>query len=91
VDFMLLSLLLKSRLSLWWSDRICWGISCYWSYAQYWRQSNEMLRRRYILLFFGEMFWIYMLNPFDSWLLLVSLSLCLVSVSMISPLLRVWY
>lgn len=48
-----------------------------------------MLRRRNILLFWGEMFYRYLLNPFGSYFLLVSLCLSLASVLMTSLLVRV--
>ena len=43
-----------------------------------------MLRKRYNLLLWDENFYIYMLNPIGPKLQLVSLSPCLVSVSLIS-------
>ena len=62
VGFLLFLLLLKSSLSLWWSDRTYGIISiflyllrlvCGLLYGQFWRRYNEVLRRRYSLLFFG--------------------------------------
>jgi hypothetical protein len=53
------------------------------------KKYHDILRRRYVFLFYIEMFSIYLLNLFGSYLLLVSLCLCLGSLLMICPLARV--
>jgi hypothetical protein len=66
-----------------------WGLFCDKSYGQFWRRYHEVLRRRCFLLFQGEMLCKYLLNSCDSQPLLVSLCLCLVSVSMTCSLVKV--
>ena len=73
------------------SSCICWSLFYVHLYGQFWRRFHEVMRTRHILFFWGEMFCRYLLNPFGSWLLLVSLWLCLVFVLMTCPLVRVGY
>ena len=60
VGFLLLMLLLKISLSLWWTDRMheimsvflyLWSLFCDQLYGQFWRRYHKGLRRRYTLLF----------------------------------------
>lgn len=55
-----------------------------------WRKYHELIRKRYILLFWDKMFYRLLLNPFGFQVLSVSLCLCLVSDSMPCTLITVF-
>ena len=84
VGFLWVVLLLNSNFKLWWSCNIqeiipffsiCWGFICYWVCGQFLKRFHEVLRRMYILLCLGGMFWRCMLSLFESSHLLVLLFL----------------
>jgi hypothetical protein len=58
------------------SSFICWGLFCVPLYSQFWGRLHEVLRRRYILLFCGEM----LCRDLSTWLIaLVSFTVSLFS------------
>ena len=96
--FLLFLLLVQFSCNPWWANEmqrvisifLClWGLLCAQLYGQHWRRFWEVLRRRYILLFWGESFFRYQLDPFVSLHPKVSLFLCLVSILMTHSLVTV--
>ena len=85
VGFLKLVLLLNFNFKLQRSEKIngvisiffiCWGFLCYLVCVQFLRRFNEVLRRRYILLFLNVTFYRCLLSPFESYHLIVLLFLC---------------
>ena len=90
VEYFLSICIIKIGLKFSFSIGSLWGLGAQ-LYSHFFRRFYKVLRKGHILIFWGEMFCRYLLNPFGSYLLSVSLYLCLISVSMICLVVRVEY